>query len=621
MEFADVIFPLNLGPLTYRVPSALRDAVVPGAMVSAEVKKSVKKGIVFEASDVVPSGRVKELRSVDGEGPHLSMAMLRLMRWMAGYYFSTEGAVLKSILPAEFSHTVKARRPSEAHIDVARPSIPHVLSETVRRSALQVSESAYRKSYRTFLLHAPSTSFEIPFLLEAAADVRNVIVLIPHHAGIDGLAAALSGAFGGRRLALLHGGLSAGRRSEELGRIARGEADIIVGNRGAVFAPLKEVSLIAVLREESAAYKAESGVRYNARDIAVMRGWHEGATVLLSSICPSVESFHNASSGKYSLIAPRERPIRPRIKVMDMRGKEGVLCGSLRKAASSAVQRGERVLLYINRKGFSLLECRDCGFLAECPDCGVPLMYHKSGRVLRCGYCGRQSSPPDVCPACGSHRLAPVGAGMERVEEALKELHPTGVDTSKRGLLKVIAEGGSRLLVGTRTLTRSVELRGSAALAGIVNADAYRYFPDFRSVERAFQDFVYAAEAVRPGGQLILQSRNPGAPLFRHLRLFNFKGFYRDVLGERQGLLYPPFSRLALLGVPRAGNKPPPVGKAKTGRAQVLGPVAAVSRRGKKIWKVLVKAPDRASLKPAVEALLEALKGQKVSVDVDPVDI
>jgi len=621
MEFADVIFPLNLRPLTYRVPPALMGSVRPGAMVSAEVKKSVKKGIVLEASAAVPSGRVKELKAVEGEAPALSAAMLRLIRWMAGYYFSTEGSVLKGILPAEFFHAVKARSAPGDYLDAGRLVPPAVLTETVRRSAQEVGESAFRKAYRTFLLHAPSTSFEVSFLLEAAADARNVIVLIPDRAGIEGLAASLAAAFGGRRIALLHGGLSAGRRSEELGRIARGEADIVVGSRGAVFAPLRDVSLIAVLREESAAYKAESGVRYGARDIAVMRGWHEGATVLLSSICPSVESFHNASAGKYFLIEPREKPVRPKVKVMDMRGKEGVLSRALREAASSAVRKGERVLLYINRKGFSLLECRDCGFLAECPDCGVPLMFHKSGKALRCGYCGRQSAPPQVCPSCGSHRLGPVGAGMERVEDALQELHPTGVDTSKRGLLRVIAESDSRLLVGTRTLTRSEELRGSVAVAGIINADAYRYFPDFRSSERAFQDFVYTAEAVKPGGQLIIQSRNPGAPLFRHLRLFNFKGFYREVLGERRGLLYPPFSRLALLSVPRAGSRPPSVGRAGAGRAQVLGPVAAVSKRGKKIWKVLVKAPDRAALRPAVEALLDALKGQKVTVDVDPVDI
>lgn len=615
MRYVDVIFPLKLGPLTYGVPDALKGAVAPGVMVEAEVKKSVKRGIVKGPAAEVPKGKLKPLKTVIGDGPALGTPMLKLIQWMAGYYFAREGEVLKTVMPGEFFEGVKPRGRGETPLMAAPPGV--VLDEAARSAVEAISAAAWEGRYGTFLLHAPSTRYELSFLLEALLGMKNAIIVVPDHAWIKHVAGAVAEAVGEQRLALYHAGLSRGRRSEALRRIREGKADVVLGSRGAVFAPLKRVSFIAVLQEESTAYKEERVVRYGARDMAVMRGYEEGAPVLLSSICPSVESFYNAESGKYTLIEPPSPALRPKVRVVDMRRTESSISPTLRNAAEARLRRGEKVMLYINRKGFSMLRCAECGHFETCPRCNVPLVFHKGGRVLRCGYCGRQAAPPEVCPACGGFELKPAGAGMERVEEEVGELGPVGVEKKTKGRLEVIAEAGGGLAVGTKVLTRSAALGGAFSLVGVVNADGYLYAPDFRSAERAWQDLMYAADRVKPGGQLIVQTRRPGSRLFGYLRSFNTRRFYAGELKERESLGYPPHSRMALITI-EGENAPKELGVSAEG-AEVLGPVPAISKQGRKVCKVLIKAPSRAELKAAVEGVLARLKDRGAKLDIDPV--
>jgi primosomal protein N' (replication factor Y) len=615
MRYVDVIFPLKLGPLTYSVPDALKGAVAPGVMVEAEVKKTVKKGIVTGPAAAVPKGKLKPLKTVIGDGPALGAPMLRLIQWMAGYYFAREGEVLKTVMPREFFEGVKQRGRGEGPPVAHRPGV--VLDEAARSAVKAISAAAGEGRYGTFLLHAPSTRYELSFLLESLREMKNAIIVVPDHAWIKHVAGAVGEAVGEQRLALYHAGLSRGRRSEALRRIREGDADVVLGSRSAVFAPLKQVSFIAVLQEESTAYKEERGVRYGARDMAVMRGYQEGAAVLLSSICPSVESFHNAERGKYTPIEPLAPRLRPKVRVVDMRRSESSISPTLRRAAEAKLGQGEKVMLYINRKGFSMLRCAECGHFETCPRCNVPLVFHKGGRTLRCGYCGRQAAPPDVCPACGGFELKPAGAGMERVEEEVRELGPVGVEKKTKGLLEVIAEAEGGLAVGTKVLTRSAALGGAFSLVGVVNADGYLYLPDFRSAERAWQDLMYAADRVRPGGQVLVQTRRPGSRLFGYLRSFNTRRFYAGELKEREALGYPPYSRMALITI--EGDGAPKAVGVSEGGAEVLGPVPAISKQGKKVYKVLIKAPSRAGLKSAVEDMLVTLKNHRARLDVDPV--
>lgn len=617
MEYFDVVFPLKLRPLTYRAPEDLKYAVRPGMLVSAEVKKTLKRGIVLRPAAALKGTGIKPIAEVIGNGPVLSGPVLKLLDWMSGYYFTLEGTVLNDMFPREFFHEVKPR--GERSLEVRSPVSPFGPEESAHKALEELRENVAEKEYKTCLLHAPTTRYELSFLLEAVKGLRNVIILVPEHADVKHIAGAIGEAAGGG-LVVYHGGLSRGRRSEALKKILSGEADIVLGSRSAVFAPLKEVSLIAVLHEESTAYKSESGTRYNARDMAVMRGYLEGATVLLSSICPSVESYHNALRGKYGLVDASGAARRPRVRILHTKETRLSVSKGLRDALRSTLGKGNRVMLYINRRGHSMLRCGDCGHMPECPHCGIPLVLFKSKKLLRCGYCGLEARPPETCPACASAGMEPAGVGLEKVEEELRALSPVGIESKKKNRLKLFIDEEGRpapLTVGTKLLTRRAELSGMYALAGVINGDAYRYLPDFRSTERAFQDLVYTADRTEPGGELILQTRFPRSPLFGYLRRFDFKRFYNSELKEREGLLYPPFSRIVLVTI--YAEKEP--GAVKLKGVEVLGPVRGLTKRGQKVFKILLKARSRQELQPAVKELIKRLRGLKVVLDVDPIQL
>jgi primosomal protein N' (replication factor Y) len=216
--------------------------------------------------------------------------------------------------------------------------------------------------------------------------------------------------------------------------------------------------------------------------------------------------------------------------------------------------------------------------------------------------------------------MAPLGAGVERIEEELKALEPVAVEGGGKAALKVLSSSESSLVIGTKLLSRRPELREGFSLAGVVNSDAYLHAPDFRSSERAFQDLMYTAERIRPGGELIIQTRNPGAGLYRNIRRFDLGRFCAGELKERKALGYPPFSRLALITV--ESGEMPEGGMNKTHHeVEVLGPAPALTKRGRRVWKILLKSRTRQALRPALVRVLRKLGGAKVSVDVDPISV
>ncbi|KKL57900.1 hypothetical protein LCGC14_2230780, partial [marine sediment metagenome] len=476
-----------------------------------------------------------------------------------------------------------------------------------------------------FVLHAPATDYERAFIVQASSGIEGLIVAAPDLASMRMLEAPLRQSFGDA-LVLYHSGLNQGQRSEAIKQMASGEARAVLGSLMAVYAPLPRVRLIALAHEESTLYKSQSAPHANARDVAVMRAYLEGSTVLLTSICPSVESWHNAASGKYTLLDHSKGGSRPRVRVMGMYADKGEkrkafsekLIASVERAASG----GGRALLYVNRKGHSTLKCSECGHMDLCPTCSVPLVFHKwhkKGRTLECALCGNSSKPGETCPSCKGHSLEPTGVGLERIEEEFKAMRPVGVDTKTRDRIKLLTEDESRLAVGTRTLTRSDALSHGFQVVGVVNADSFMYQPDFRAAERAMQDLVYAADKTAPGGELIIQSNRPRHLLFSNLRSFNLKAFYKRELEERREPGFPPHTRIAVLRI--EGDKRPKLDPFGFKDAEALGPVGALDKKGRKHFKLLLKASTSAILQHAVRKALAQLKGRKVDVDVDPLEL
>lgn len=607
MDFVDVIFPLDIGPLTYKSPLP----VEPGALVRAEIKKSQKTGVVLENASSPPAGgrKTKEIIPIEGKEAALGPSLISLIKWMSEHYFSSEGSVLKSIFPKEFFKPVKLRKKRPP-----KPRTEEILLETDGAIIKTLRKETGDKTYRTLLFVPPDTSSEVSYAVKLLEGRKNVIVLAPEIPLIERISGII-GRLYGERLSAVHSGLTGGERSEALRKISTGEADIVLGGRHALFAPLKNPSLIIVMREESPLYKEEGGIRFSARDMAVMRGYVEGAPVLLTSICPSAESYHNSLRGKYRLISSGGKAKRASVRVVDMRyarKKTPYLSNTLIKGAASRIKKGQGVIFLLNKKGYSMLRCPDCGHTETCPKCRTPLVLHKKARTLRCGICGLESPPPGLCGNCRGANISPMGAGLERAEEDLISLTGAKPLVLERGKKPHSSPAGGSFVIGTKLVAKRLDIQ-RASLAGVINADHHLYIPDFRARERAFQELMYLSEKA---DEMILQTYSPKSAFIKHTKKLDFGGFLETELKERASLMYPPFSKMAVI---RFSEKPPPTPK-KTSGAEILGPAFSVRKGGKGLWSFLVRAGTRQELREAVLSLTSGFKG-KAQVEADPLYI
>ena len=641
MEIYDVVFPVNIGPLTYRCPEALEETVKPGMIVSAPLRSKITKGLVLGKAVTRQTATVKDIRNVHGDIAAFSSGMITLLKWVSEYYLAREGLVLKNMLRREAFTKVKKRAKKPPPQSLPRKTgwenhICDITSEYTDR----VINSLNKDLYRTFLLQAPSPLHEYSFILKLLQRTRNILLLVPELTIINTLYPALRKQFG-ERVCLYHSELSRGNLSESIESILSGRSDIVLGTRSAVFAPLKKVSLIAAVEEHSSSYKQENSPCYNGRDVAVMRGYIEKATVLLSSICPSIESLHNCRSGKYTLIAPEPCIQKPKIRIVDMRYEKLIrpyLSKSIVDAAAGYSGKGKNVMFVMNRRGHStFLQCLDCDRVEACPACRIPLVFHKQDMTMKCHYCGHMlSKVPESCPGCKGYNLKLLGAGTQRLQEDVEEL--LGVKTlrfdSDRAKKKPETEGlaGSmpldtnRVIVGTKLMTRRLDISAKFAMAAVLNPDLYLNLPDFRSAEKAYQEISSVIDKVDPGGEVFIQTRMPGNYLYKHLKNHDYVSFFREELRKRKALLYPPYSRLILIRfISRKDllNELTKIDKAEEG-LEILGPYTAKNRKGGKEYRLLLKSPVRGKLHSFAKYLIGMFKDSKdvrVKVDVDPLVI
>ncbi|MCL5024240.1 MAG: primosomal protein N' [Nitrospirae bacterium] len=636
MDFFDVVFPLNIGPLTY-CRSSDQGQLSPGMIVRAEVKKSVRHGIVLGKAVHPPEGHIKKITEAMSGEVRVSGSFLRLLKWMAEYYLVPEGAVLKSAALMEYlrpakpgnTRTKRPGSPGPAREALQLPAVSH-------RALAPVCDSLSRREYGTYLLHAPSLSFEISALLTVMDGLRNIVILVPEIAQIGLLSQALGDSCGSR-LAILHGRLSKRERRNVLARILSGESDIVLGSRIAATAPLPTVALFAVLQEQNDSYKNLEGVRYHARDVAVMRGYLEKSTVLLSSTCPSVESFFNAEKGKYHLITAAEEAARPRVEVVNMKtsGKATPhLSRRVLRAVSDAIKKQESVLFFVNRKGYSLIQCEECDYVFRCPECGIPLIYHKDKHLLRCHYCNHSSRAPEACGKCGSIRLESVGAGTQRVASEIEKhfgIEPVRIDKDTlrdEPGLNALSGGahGEEVIVGTKALSGRLLRAEGHSLCVFLNPDISLHVPDFRSSELLFREIIGMSEHLRPEGLIIIQTKMPESYVFRCARGYRFREFFLEELSMRRSLAYPPLSRMIVITLSASHDS----GKTFVDafprtdeKIEIMGPLP-LHRKGIYTWKFVLKSASKTRLTQYARTVLEALRKEtkvRVAVEVDPIAI
>lgn len=531
-------------------------------------------------------------------------------------------------------------------------------------TALGVLREQFAAGKTTALLHgitgSGKTEIYIHLIAEVLARGGDVLLLVPEIALTAQLIGRMERIFGSR-VTPYHSKLTNHRRTETFLRLNRSEGgEFVVGARSALFLPLKHLQLIVVDEEHDASYKqTDPAPRYNARDCAVVMARLFGGRTLLGSATPSLETWLNASSGKYGRAVLTERygdARPPEVLISDTlravkRGERKAHFNKLLlDKIGEALERGEQVMLFQNRRGFSpYVECTECGWTARCPHCNVTLTYHKGGRKLVCHYCGHTEDVPDKCPSCKVTDVIPMGFGTEKVEEEIFKIFPEAriarLDrdsvTSERAFNAIIADFEARktdILVGTQMITKGFDF-GGVSLVGILNADNLVNNPDFRAAERAFQLMMQVAGRAgrrSDGGEVVIQTSEPGHPVIRQVAAGDYETMARAQLAERQAFFYPPYARLTSLvlrhrdpAVLRSGIMDLAARlRVRFGR-RVLGPMTPpVDRiRGEYLAGLLLKIESGASTARARELLGAELKAFSenpaykaitVVVNVDP---
>ncbi|HEY8242208.1 MAG TPA: primosomal protein N' [Casimicrobiaceae bacterium] len=491
----------------------------------------------------------------------------------------------------------------------------------------------------------------------AIARGGQVLLLVPEINLTPQLTARFAAALPGARIATLHSGLPDGERQMHWKAAAAGAADLVVGTRLAVFAPLPRLALVVVDEEHDASYKQQDGVRYHARDVAVVRARSRGVPIVLGSATPSLESVHNANDGRYARASlprradPRASP--PAIRfVPDDAGAQDGLGMVLVEALRERVSRGEQSLVFVNRRGYApSLKCAACGWEAGCPRCSARLVVHRAPPRLRCHHCGHAEAVPRACPSCGNVDLAARGAGTQRLEDALAAALPGAriarVDrdtTRARGAFDAmrsrVAGDDLDVLVGTQMLAKGHDFP-RLTLVGVVGADHALYSADFRATERLasllFQVAGRAGRAALPG-EVIVQTSFAGHAVYRALASDDYGAFARDLLEERRIAALPPHAHLVLLGAEALvrdevdrflalASREAHAARERSGAdVEVHAPVPALlaRRAGHERGQLCVQSPRRPELSRFLDAwmpALEALPGRRVrwGVDVDPI--
>jgi primosomal protein N' (replication factor Y) len=371
-------------------------------------------------------------------------------------------------------------------------------------------------------------------------------------------------------VAVLHSHLGEGERHDEWHKIRDSRARIVIGARSAIFAPVSDLGLIVVDEEHENSYKQEETPRYHGRDVAVLRGQMEGCACLLGSATPSMESYHNALSGKYELLRMTTRvddQQLPFIRIVDMRSeakrKGSILSERLITAIEERLKRNEQSILFLNRRGFSTsLLCERCGHVQECPNCSVALTFHRAAARVVCHICGYQAIAPQVCPECKAPGIRYSGVGTEKVEDNVAGLFPEAtvkrmdadVMTRKeayRETLDAFRRGKIDILVGTQMIAKGLHFP-NVTLVGIINADLGLHLPDFRAGERTFQLLTQVAGRAGRGdvsGEVLVQTFTPHSPSIQFARHHDFEGFWDQESEYRRGWNYPPFVHLALIQI------------------------------------------------------------------------
>lgn len=560
--------------LTYTTDEDLE----PGDLVLVPIRNTTKFGVVIKKDSQRDIAGIKEVHEVV-QKKFIPPNLLTLYKWMAEYYLSPLGEVLKLALPSKilkkYEILQKAERES-AKVHAPKPNYHQSIAIKRIVTALE------NHSYAAFLLHGITGSGKTEVYIRCVEKVIHsggrALVLVPEISMTPLLFERFEERFH-NEVATIHSTLSDKDRRQLWFAIKAGTYRVVIGPRSTIFVPIPDLKIIIVDEEHDQSYKEHTRMpHYNARDVAVARSRFDNIVVVLGSATPQVESYHNTEIGKYQLLDLKERidsrPL-PEIEIVDLRQeKRPYISPKLQEEVEKTIRNGEQTIIFLNRRGFAAsLMCPYCGFTAKCPFCNLPLVYHKPEKdesaSLSCHVCTHRSPVRSRCPKCGRATLLYRGAGTQRIEELLRKIiRGMALDTQKeesmvvrldrdstrlkgsiRKILDAFQEGAAKILLGTQLVTKGFDFH-DVTLVGIVNADIILHIPDFRSGERTFQVLTQVAGRSGRGekpGRVLIQTYHPEQYAMIFGQLQNYEIFYKNELRCRKELGFPPFSRLVLL--------------------------------------------------------------------------
>lgn len=551
------------------------DSVKTGSKVYVPFARSkqLREGYVTSSIDDITKieeevrKKLKKVERIDQE-VSLTEEMIRTAMWMKGRYLCRYIDAVKCFTPAGTRAKRREIRNSISDRETDRKPV-EFLTEEQQQAVSAIGNAITRGIHSRFLIHGVTGSGKTEVYIRAAEQAlemgRGVIILVPEISLTGQITERFLAAFGRDSVAILHSRLSPGERYDQWKLIRSGEVRIVIGARSAAFAPVEKLGLVVVDEEHEATYKSDFTPKYDTIEVALKRlqDKDNNGVLVLGSATPSVVTYNRAEDGIFQLIKLTRRyndTALPQGEIVDMRrelkeGNSTVISRRLAEEMERQLEAGRQVMLMMNRRGYStFVSCRECGYVAKCPNCGLSLVYHKNGMMV-CHYCGHEERAATACPECGSTFVRYFGSGTEKIEETVQGLFPgRAVDRvdldsiKKKGelnrKLKRFERGETDILIGTQLIAKGLDFK-NVGLVGIVSADVSLNIPDYRSPERAFQLITQAAGRAGRGsepGKVIIQTYSPQHYAVTMAAAGDYEAFYRAENSFRKYMMYPPYS-------------------------------------------------------------------------------
>lgn len=539
---------------------------------------------------------------------------------------------------------------------------PFALNDEQAHAVERIVAAETNRDATTFLLEGITGSGKTEVYLQSIAQIlakgKTAMMLVPEIALTPQMVQRFKSRFG-KAVAVLHSGLSQGEKYDEWRKIERGESQVVVGARSAVFAPLENIGLIIIDEEHEATYKQDEAPRYHARDLAIWRSQYHHCPVVLGSATPSLESRARGQKNRYELLFLTKRAHEaaklPDVTIVDLKDEytqknTGTFSRLLQEKIADRLVKKEQIVLLLNRRGYSsFMMCRDCGYVQECPNCDISLTLHMDVRKMACHYCGHQEAIPNKCPDCQSPKIRYYGTGTQKVEEELQTLYPSArilrmdVDTTrKKGaherILKTFEEQKADILLGTQMIAKGLDFP-NITLVGVLNADTALNLPDFRSSERTFQLLTQVSGRAGRGeksGEVIVQTFNPDHHSIVLAQAQDYETFYRHEMRLRHQSGYPPYYFTVKISASHpseevAAKKMYQIAeKLKNGlspNSQILGPIpSGVARiKNRYHYQLILKYKQEPQLHQMLREILETSQVDQrqnlfVAIDYEPLN-